>query len=255
MHGRKHFPNRGLAKTQVIAKTRGCAKTPPLDRSAKTHLGARKHFPKTSRVKTRVVAKTCGRAKTPRDDKSGEHTHRREDTWATHRSGDSRQPQKAVCFELQGRSFCCSKLYASTCKVLLTMAQLHDLIISRCVHTRPRLKALAGFSPRARAHARTHRVHSGFGNALLQIQHLHGVAPNVALLAHVWRRLPMWRQEAMWCCRMWCQNVASLAHLASGGQFASPDVASTRGVICAPGVRQPVGVARCGAKAWRHLPT
>ena len=41
---------------------------------------------------------------------------------------------------------------------------------------------------------------------------------------------------------MWCQNVASLAHLASGSQFASPDVASKHGVTCPPGVREPGGV-------------
>ena len=67
-------------------------------------------------------------------------------------------------------------------------------------------------------------------------------------------RLPTWRHEAMWCCRMWHHNMASLAHVASGSQLASPDVASKRGVTCTHGVREPAGVARCGVKTWRHLP-
>ena len=75
---------------------------------------------------------------------------------------------------------------------------------------------------------------------------------------------------------MWRQNAASLAHVASGSQVASPDVASKRGVLCRRGVREPGGVttcgdktsvtcprdvrdpggvARCGVKTWRHCPT
>ena len=60
------------------------------------------------------------------------------------------------------------------------------------------------------------------------------------------------------------QNVASLAHVASGSQVAWPDVASKCGVTCLRGVREPgsvagrgvsLGVAERGVKMWRHLPT
>ena len=47
------------------------------------------------------------------------------------------------------------------------------------------------------------------------------------------RHLPRWRG---WT---WRQNVASLAHVASGSQVAWPDVASKRGVTCSRGVREP----------------
>ena len=47
-----------------------------------------------------------------------------------------------------------------------------------------------------------------------------------------WRQGATWRQEATWRRQMWRQNVASLAHVASGG-----------------------GVDRCGVKTWRHLPS
>ena len=49
---------------------------------------------------------------------------------------------------------------------------------------------------------------------------------------------------------MWCQNVALFAHVASGSQVASPDVASKRHL---PMWRQ--GARRCGVNTWRHLLT
>ena len=61
-----------------------------------------------------------------------------------------------------------------------------------------------------------------------------------------WRHLPTWRRCSrtsvhgsgfMWCCQMWRQNVASLAHVASGSHVASPDVAS-----------------ECGVRTWRQAP-
>ena len=103
--------------------------------------------------------------------------------------------------------------------------------------------------------------------------------------------LKTWRQGARgWRRQMWRQNVASRAHVASGCQVASPnaaskpgiidprvsspDVAPKRGVTCprhvrklpsphmaskcgviCPGVRGPCGVASCGGKMRRHLPT
>ena len=91
-----------------------------------------------------------------------------------------------------------------------------------------------------------------------------------------WRHLPTSRQGARWRRRTWRQNVASLAHAASGSQVASRDVASKRGVTCPRGVRNPLaspnvaskcgvtcprdvrepgGVAGRGVKKWRHLPT
>ena len=65
----------------------------------------------------------------------------------------------------------------------------------------------------------------------------------------MWRHLPTWRQGARWRGRTWRQNVASLAHVASGSQVAWPDVASKRGVTC------PRSVAGRGVKTWRHWPT
>ena len=51
----------------------------------------------------------------------------------------------------------------------------------------------------------------------------------------------------------WCPNVASLAHVASGSQVASPNVTSKCGVTCRRSVREPGGVAGRGVKMWRHL--
>ena len=53
---------------------------------------------------------------------------------------------------------------------------------------------------------------------------------HVASISQVWRHLPTWRQGARWRRRTWRQNVASLAHVASGSQVAWPDVASKCGV-------------------------
>ena len=82
-----------------------------------------------------------------------------------------------------------------------------------------------------------------------------------------------WRQSvvgARWRGRTWRQNVASLAHVASGSQVASQDVASKCGVTCLRGVREPravagalpaltrvalLGFAGRGVKMWHHLPT
>ena len=86
---------------------------------------------------------------------------------------------------------------------------------------------------RARARARTHRVHSDVGNVSSQMPHLRGIAQSAT----------------------WCPNVASLAHVASGSQVASPNVTSKCGVTCRRGVREPGGVAGRGVKMWRHLPT
>ena len=104
-----------------------------------------------------------------------------------------------------------------------------------------------------------------------------------AMLTHVWRQLPTWRQEAMWCRRMWRQNVALLAHVVSGSQLASPDamwrqnVASLAHVsgsqVASPDVASKhgscfrwcrwscarvhamasAGVTRRGVRTWRHL--
>ena len=198
-------------------------------------VAARRRFPKTCWVKTRVVAKT----------------RRHEDTWAredTSQTGQAKtlmvakargrrigrrqpQPREAVCFELQGSSFCCSRLYASPVQMLFTMAQLHDLIFPRCVHTRPRLETLAGFYPCPRA--RTHHVHSGTGNVLSQIQHLRGVAPSGV---------------QTWRCSLTCG--ASCPRGVS-----EPVGIARRGVICPRGVKEPGCVARCGVKTWRHSPT
>ena len=82
---------------------------------------------------------------------------------------------------------------------------------------------------------------------------------NVASLAHVASG-----SQVAW--QAWRQNVASLAHVTSGSQVASQDVASKCGVTCLGGVREPGGVAgrgvkmcSCqserGVKMWRHLPT
>ena len=62
------------------------------------------------------------------------------------------------------------------------------------------------------------------------------------------RHLPT-RQGARWHRQMWRQNVASLAHAASGGQVALPGVESKRGL---PTRRQG---ARWRRQMWRHLPT
>ena len=88
-------------------------------------------------------------------------------------------------------------------------------------------------------------------------------SPNVVLLAHV---LPthvvspnVASKRGVTCSRgvrqpwgrqMWHQNVASLAHAASGSQVALPEVASVARVASGS-----FGVARCGIKAWRHLLT
>ena len=91
------------AKTRVVVKTHGRAKTLPEDRSGedtrrredtrrhegtarrqvrRRHVSSRRHCPKTGQAKKHAVAKTPGRVKTLPDDRSGEVTRRREDTWA-----------------------------------------------------------------------------------------------------------------------------------------------------------------------------
>ena len=128
------------------------------------------------------------------------------------------------------------------------MAQLHDLIFLRRVRARPRLETLARFPPpipprRARANPpcpQRRRLNPAPAWCCPKL------CPNVAPLAHVWRQLPT---EVMWGRRMWRQNAASLAHVASGSQLASQDVVSKRDV------REQGGVARCGVKMRRHMPT
>ena len=97
----------------------------------------------------------------------------------------------------------------------------------------------------------------------------------------MWRHLPTWRQGARWRRRTWRQNVASLAHVASGSvagrgvkmwrhlPTASGSGVAGRGLkpwrhwltwrtcgVTGPrGVREPGGVAGRGVKMWRHLPT
>ena len=77
------------------------------------------------------------------------------------------------------------------------------------------------------------------------------------------------RQGTRWRGRTRRQNVASLAHVASGSQVASPnvtsmasgsqvawlDVASKFGATCPRGVREPRGVAGRGVKTWRQAPS
>ena len=241
----------GLAKTRIVAKRRGRAKTLPEDGSGEARFVAKTRVV----AKTRIAPKTRGRAKT-----CGRHIERRQS-----------QRREAACLELQGRSCCCSKLYASTCQVLFMMAQLLGLIFPRSVHTRPRFKALAP-PPAPRTRARTHRVHNNFGNVSSQIQHLRGVAPC---------GVPTWRCSLM-CgavcprgvrkpCRVAGCRVATWRHRPmSGSQLASPDVASKRGTTRRQGaswrrqmwsqnvgvtgprsVREPAG----GVKTWRHLHT
>ena len=72
--------------------------------------------------------------------------------------------------------------------------------------------------------------------------------------AKTWRHLPMRRQGATWRRRTWRQNVGSLAHVTSGIQVASQDVASKCGVTCSRG-REPRGVAGRGVKTWREAPS
>ena len=59
----------------------------------------------------------------------------------------------------------------------------------------------------------------------------------------MWRHLPTWRlacaESLTWRRRTWRQNVASLAHVASGSHVVSPDVSSKRGV-------------RRHGSTWRH---
>ena len=221
--------------------------------SSRRHVGGRRHFPKTGRAKTRVVAKTHGRAKTLPEDRSGEDTHHHKDTWAgedtsqrqvwrrpksprRHRRAKTRrantpivaktrgrhiesrqpQPREAVCFELQGHSFCCSKLYASTCQGLFAMAQLHDLIFLRCVHTRPRLSSPPPTRVRACANP---------------------ACPQ-------WRRKRVVANPALaWHRPMQVVSRRGAARSASGRQLALPDVASKCGVICLRGVKEPGSVA------------
>ena len=82
-----------------------------------------------------------------------------------------------------------------------------------------------------------------------------------------WRHWATWRRGARCRGRTWRQNVASLAHVVSRSQVASPDVVSKCGVrepggvagrgvkMWRRGVREPGGVAGRGVKMWRHLPT
>ena len=63
--------------------------------------------------------------------------------------------------------------------------------------------------------------------------------PKVQRGVQTWRPLPTWRQGARWRGRTWRQNVASLAHMASGSHVAPPDVASKLGV-------------RRHRSTWRH---
>ena len=110
---------------------------------------------------------------------------------------------------------------------------------------------------------------------------LHACKPTVFTLDAVsgtWRRKPgkAWRRQkccqnvaslthmvsgSMWRRRTWRQNVASLArqgatwrrrmwrsNMASHPYVTSPDVVSERGVTYSRGIKEPRGVARCGAK-------
>ena len=282
--------------------TYGRAKTRPEDRSlwrkptsSRRHVGARRHS-------QRQAGNDTGARTHLEQDRSGEDTlrcedtRRRENTWARrhlaktsrantltvaktrgrHRAATAATARRSV-FELQGSSPWCSKLYASTCQALFTMAQLHDLIfLKRC---------LTRHSPRwvpARACARKHRPRPQWRRkrvVTFPAWRRPKWFPNVVLLVHIWRQLPAWRQEAItwrWrqgatkrcvmCPPAWrqgarsrrqmrCQNVASLAHVTSGSQcgfarcgvgspVASPDVASKRGVTCS---------RRQGARSRRQM--
>ena len=250
-HGRaKTSGEDSLAKTQVVTRTRGRAKTPLEDRSGEDtrRRGDTWAGEDTSRRQSgedpsrREDARRCEDT-WAREDRSGERTHRREDTGDAS-SGDSCN-REAACFELAGRYFCCSKLHASTCQVLFTMAQLHDLIFLRRVHTRPRLKALAGFRARPPCpHWHRKRVVANPAPA--------GGRPKL----------------------LWNRGAAG-SPVASGSHVVSTDVASKRGVTCPHGVREPAGIAQmwrqnmaslargagrqlpraCGVRTWRHLPT
>ena len=110
---RRHVPKTGRARTRVVVKTHGRAKTLPEDRfgedahrredtwareepcktGRRRHAGARRHFPKTGWVKTRFVAKTCAR-----EDTSRRQVGRTRPTWRRHvgdtSSGGSRNRER-----------------------------------------------------------------------------------------------------------------------------------------------------------------
>ena len=86
--------------------------------------------------------------------------------------------------------------------------------------------------------------------------------PRVQRGVQTWRPFPRGvREPGAWCGRTWRQKVASLAHVASGSQVASPNVASKRGVTCQRGVGGRQNVAslahwrqgvRCRGRTWRQ---
>ena len=161
------------------------------------------------------------------------------------------------------------------CKYMPSAA--HDgaaagLIFSRCVHTRPRLKALAACAGRptivenpAPAWRRPQVVSKrGAGRSCVPRgvarcgiktgRHLPTWRQGVVRCGvKTWRHLFMSHQGARWRLQMWRQSMASFVYVASGSQVASPDVASKRGVTCLCGVREPGGVAKCGVRRWCHL--
>ena len=235
---RRYVPKTGRTRTRtvgVVAKTRGWA--------------TRRHFPKTGRVKhassrrpvlsRRCVGAPTGQANAPIVAKTP--AMQRAPTAATART----------CFELQGRSLLLQQAVRKCMpSVVHDCAAIHDFIFPRCVHARPRLKALAGCT-RANPPCpqwRRKRV--------------------VANPAPAWRRPKLFSKRGVARSR-----VAPVAHVASGSHVVSPDVASKRDVTCPPGVvREPggvsklivasnrgvrklAGIARCGVKTWRHLPT
>ena len=192
--GRRHFPKTGRAKTRVVAKTRGRAKTFPEDRlcedarrredtwagedtsrrqagrrpaSSRRHEGVRRHLAKT-----------------------GEHAHRRKNTWATRRATTAATARGSV-FRTAGdvSSFVasCNQIHAKCCARWHSyMPESFPGVSAHNLVSKP----WRGAPPRARsrAHARTRRIHSGVGNVSSQIQHLRGIAPSSvqsALLAHV----------------------------------------------------------------------
>ena len=152
----------------------------------------------------------------------------------------------------------------------------HDLDSKPSLCSPPRLRL------RALAHVQTHHVHSGVGNVSSQIQHLcalvskrGAVRSRVVPFAHmasgshvVW---PDVASKPGVTCPRGVREPGGV-HMASESHVESPDVASIRGVTCSRGVRvpadvaskrgvacptasEPAGIARCGVKTWRHLPT
>ena len=141
--------------------------------------------------KTHVVAKTHGRAMTCPEVRSGEDARRREDKWAGEDTSRRQVGRRHASSRKRGWA-----------KTLPKNSSGQTCVVAR---TRGRAKTLPAWHRPKRC-------------------------PNVALLAAWRRQLPTWCQEAMWCRQMWRQNAASLAHVVSGSQLASPSVASKRGV-------------------------